>query len=97
MWPKDKWVHDMSELPNKELVGTGAVQATSFKRDEEIVFEANPGYWGKEPNIKKVILRYFADATTMRLALENGEVDLVYKSLNPSDIADLSRNSKVTA
>lgn len=94
IWPKDKWVHDMSELPNQQLVGTGAYKITSFKRDEEIVFEANPNYWGKEPNIKKIILRYFADATTMRLALENGEVDLVYKSLNPSDIADLSKNSK---
>jgi peptide/nickel transport system substrate-binding protein len=96
VWPKDKWVHDMSELPNEELVGTGAYKITSFKRDEEIVFEYNTGYWGKEPNIKKIILRYFADATTMRLAIENGEVDLVYKSLNPSDIADLSKNSKLT-
>ncbi len=28
----------------------------------------------------------------MRLALEKGDVDLVYKSLNPSDIADLAKN-----
>ena len=93
-WPKDKWLHDMSELPGQQLTGTGAYKITSFKRDEEIVFEANSSYWGKEPNIRKIILRYFADATTMRLALENGEVDLVYKSLNPSDISDLSKNPK---
>jgi peptide/nickel transport system substrate-binding protein len=96
VWPKDKWVHDLSELPGGELVGAGVYKATSFKRDEEIVFEANPSYWGKEPFIKKVILRYFADATTMRLAIEKGEVDLVYKSLNPSDINDLAKNPKLT-
>ena len=31
----------------------------------------------------------------MRLALEKGEIDLVYKSMNPSDIADLAKNTKV--
>jgi peptide/nickel transport system substrate-binding protein len=31
----------------------------------------------------------------MRLALEKGDVDLVYKSLNPSDIADLAKNPKI--
>ncbi|RKX81645.1 MAG: peptide ABC transporter substrate-binding protein, partial [Spirochaetes bacterium] len=36
------------------------------------------------------------DATTMRLALEKGEIDLAYKTLNPSDIADLSKNPKFT-
>jgi peptide/nickel transport system substrate-binding protein len=95
-WPKDKWLHDMSELPNSELVGTGTYKITSFKRDEEIVMEYNTDYWGKEPAIKKIVIRYFADATTMRLAIEKGEVDLVYKSLNPSDITDLANNPKLT-
>ncbi len=96
VFPKDKYVKDPSELQGGEVVGLGAYKMTSFKRDEEIVMEANPGYWGKEPNIKKIIIRYFADATTMRLAIEKGEVDLVYKSLNPSDIADLSKNKDLT-
>ncbi len=30
----------------------------------------------------------------MRLALESGEIDLAYKTLNPSDIKDLSTNDK---
>jgi peptide/nickel transport system substrate-binding protein len=96
VFPKDRYVKDPSELQGGELVGTGAYKMTSFKRDEEIVMEANPGYWGKEPNIKKIIIRYFADATTMRLAIEKGEADLVYKSLNPSDIEDLSKDKNLT-
>jgi peptide/nickel transport system substrate-binding protein len=32
----------------------------------------------------------------MRLAIEKGEVDLVYKTLNPSDIADISKAGKLT-
>ncbi|HEY9594498.1 MAG TPA: ABC transporter substrate-binding protein, partial [Spirochaetia bacterium] len=90
---KGQFVKDPTDLKNGELAGAGAYVMTSFKRDEEIVLQANPSYWGKEPAYKKVVIRYFADATTMRLALEKGEVDLVYKSLNPSDIADLSKNA----
>jgi len=95
VYPADKIVNDPSELKGGQLVGLGAYKITSFKRDEEVVFEYNPAFHGEAPKIKKVIIRYFADATTMRLALEKGDVDLVYKSLNPSDIADLSKNPKI--
>ncbi len=99
IWPageKGKYLNDPSELKGGALVSLGAYKMTSFKRDEEIVLDYNPNYWGKEPAYKKIIIRYFADATTMRLALEKGEVDLVYKSLNPSDISDLSKNANLT-
>jgi len=95
VYPVDKIISDPTELKGGQLVGLGPYKITSFKRDEEVVFEANPSYYGKQPNIKKIIIRYFADATTMRLALEKGDVDLVYKSLNPSDIADLMKNPKI--
>jgi peptide/nickel transport system substrate-binding protein len=92
VYPKDKIVKNPDELTGKALVGLGAYKATSFKRDEEVVLDASPSYFGGEPGIKKIIIRYFADATTMRLALEKGEIDLAYKSMNPSDIKDLSAN-----
>jgi peptide/nickel transport system substrate-binding protein len=95
VYPVDKIISDPSELKGGQLVGLGSYKITSFKRDEEVIFEANPDYYGKQPTIKKIIIRYFADATTMRLALEKGDVDLVYKSLNPSDIADLAKNPKI--
>jgi peptide/nickel transport system substrate-binding protein len=41
------------------------------------------------------VIRYFADATTMRLALEKGEIDFAFKTLNPSDIADLEKSDKI--
>jgi len=96
VYPADKIVQDVNELTGGEIVALGPYRLTSFKRDEQAVFEANPKYWGKEPNIKKIIIRYFADATTMRLALEKGEVDLTFKSMLPSDIKDLSANANLT-
>ena len=97
VYPVDKIVQDVGELNGGEIVALGPYRLTSFKRDEQAVFEVNPNFWGKEPSVKKIIIRYFADATTMRLALEKGEVDLTYKSLLPSDINDLKKNTKLTA
>lgn len=97
VYPADKIVQDVGELNGGEIVALGPYRLTSFKRDEEAVFEANPNYWGKEPGIKKIIIRYFADATTMRLALEKGEIDLAFKTLNPSDVADLTKSGKYNA
>ena len=94
VYPVDKIVKDVGELTGGEIAALGPYKLTSFKRDEEAVFEANPNYFGAQPPIKKIIIRYFADATTMRLALEKGEIDLAFKSLNPSDIADLLKNPK---
>jgi peptide/nickel transport system substrate-binding protein len=96
VYPVDKIVKDIAELEGGALVGLGPYSATSFKRDEEVVLDANPSFWGKQPPVKKIIIRYFADATTMRLALEKGEIDLAYKTMNPSDIADLSKSTKLT-
>ncbi len=92
VYPEDKIVKDVGELTGGEIAALGPYRLTSFKRDEEAVFEANQNYWGKQPPVGKIIIRYFADATTMRLALEKGEIDLAFKSLNPSDIADLLKN-----
>jgi peptide/nickel transport system substrate-binding protein len=93
-YPADHWINDPSELKGGRYSGLGPYNLVSFKRDEELIFEANPNYYGDKPNIGRIVIRYFADATTMRLALEKGEVDLVYKTLNPSDIEDLSQSDQ---
>jgi peptide/nickel transport system substrate-binding protein len=95
IYPKDKIVRDPSELKGGKLVGLGPYTAVSFKRDEEIILDANPKFYGDKPKNDRIVIRYFADATTMRLAIEKGEVDFAFKTLNPSDIADLEKSDKV--
>ncbi len=95
VYPQDKIIRDPSELVGGKLVGMGPYKVVSFKRDEEVVLEANPDFYGEAPKNDMVVIRYFADATTMRLALEKGEIDLAFKSLNPSDIVDLEKSDDV--
>ncbi len=96
VYPEDKTVRDPSELEGGKLVGLGPYKVVSFKRDEEVMLEANSGFYGEQPKNARVVIRYFADATTMRLALEKGEIDLAFKSFNPSDIADLEQSDDIT-
>jgi len=95
IYPEDKIIRATSELKGGQLVGLGPYKVVSFKRDEEVVLEANPDFYGEKPKNDRVVIRYFADATTMRLALEKGEVDVVYKTLNPSDITDLEKSEDI--
>ena len=95
VYPVDKIVRDPSELVGGKLVGLGPYEVVSFKRDQEIVMDANPDYYGEKPKNDRIVIRYFADATTMRLAIEKGEVDIAFKTLNPSDIQDLEKSDKV--
>ena len=94
VYPADKIIKDVSQLKGGTIAALGPYMLSSFKRDEEAVFVPNPNYFGTQPSVKKIIIRYFADATTMRLALEKGEIDLAFKSLNPSDVSDLLKNAK---
>jgi len=95
VYPQDKIIRDPSELKGGKLVGLGPYTAVSFKRDQEIVLEANPNFYGEKPKNDRVVIRYFADATTMRLAVEKGEIDFAFKTLNPSDIKDLEKSDKI--
>jgi peptide/nickel transport system substrate-binding protein len=69
--------------------GVGPYKITSWERDVEMVLEAYDGYPGAAPMTAKIIVKYYADATTMRLAVESGEIDIATKTLNPTDYADL--------
>jgi peptide/nickel transport system substrate-binding protein len=69
--------------------GIGPYQITKWERDVEMVLEQYDGYPGDPPKTPKIIVKYYADSTTMRLAVESGEIDIAGKTLNPTDYADL--------
>lgn len=60
------------------FVGTGPYKLTDFVTDEYAVFEANENYWGEVPQIKKITVKVIPDNQTRILALEKGEIDLIY-------------------
>jgi len=71
--------------------GTGPFKLVSFTLGQEIVFEANKEYWNNEriPKIDKLVFKIFSDATTLRLAMEEGEIDMAYRHIALPDLAAL--------
>lgn len=78
------WSADSADT-NNTACGIGPYVIDSFTEGEELVFVANESYYGDAPKEDKVIIRYFADSSTMALALQNGEIDVAWNALSPSD------------
>lgn len=72
--------------------GAGPYCIAEFKRDEYIVLKENQYYHGDKPKTKEIVVKFYRDATSLRLALENGEVDIAWRTLRPQDYIDLQKN-----
>jgi nickel transport system substrate-binding protein len=59
-------------------VGTGAYILKESVTDEYAIFEANESYWGEKPKVKKITVKVIPDNQTRILALEKGEIDLIF-------------------
>jgi nickel transport system substrate-binding protein len=76
-------------------IGTGAYILKDFVTDEYAVFEANENYWGKVPEIKKIIVKVIPDNQTRILALEKGEIDLIFgKNMIDADAINKYKSSE---
>ena len=81
--------------PDSLCGGIGPYQITKWERDVEMVLEQYDGYPGEPPKTPKIIVKYFSDPTTMRLAVEAGDIDIATKTLNPTDYADLESEGEL--
>ena len=67
------------------IVGSGPYKLVSYKEKESLEFAANPDYWGDAPKTKRILLRLFDKSSALKLALENSEVDIAFRSLQPDE------------
>lgn len=76
-------------------IGTGPYVLTDYVTDEYAVFEANDNYWGEKPEIKKITVKVIPDNQTRILALEKGEIDLIYgKNMIDADAINKYKDSE---
>jgi peptide/nickel transport system substrate-binding protein len=81
-------------------VGTGPFAFKGAQADTNIVLEANPDYFRGAPKLEKIIYRVIPDASTRRLELENGGVDIVQQqgqlaAIAAEDIEALKANKDI--
>jgi peptide/nickel transport system substrate-binding protein len=81
------------------IVGTGPYMVSSYTVEQQIVLKANPSYYNPSiyssygissiPIINTVTILHYSDATGLLNALKSGQIDMAYRTLNPTDIKSL--------
>jgi len=73
-----------------QVIGSGRYTVAEYEPGQQTVLEANPEYTGEDPaQIERIIIQYFDKSSTLKQAVEQGEVEVAYRSLSPTDIDDL--------
>jgi peptide/nickel transport system substrate-binding protein len=82
---------------NQEHIGTGPYRLTRYTAGQQAVFERFDDYWGPAARNEGVISRQFARSSTMKLALERGEIDMSFSSgaLPPAELDSLKKNRNI--
>ncbi len=66
----------VDDLAN-EPVGTGPYEVSEWNRGESLVLTARDDYWGEQPDIETVTLRYLDDPTAANNALLTEDIDVI--------------------
>jgi len=73
----------------RRAIGTGPYRFVEWLKDERVVIEANPDYWGGAPKIKRIVWRPIPEPRTRIAELKSGGIDLG-GDIPPEEIAGLN-------
>ncbi len=90
-FPADK------ELADDQIIGSGPYKLSEYKAGEQAVLEINEEYTGDNTaQAPQVLVSYYSAPSALKLAVEDGDVDIAWRSLSPTDLADLKDGGDVT-
>jgi peptide/nickel transport system substrate-binding protein len=62
---------------NAKPIGTGPVRFVSWTKDDRVVLEANPDYFGGKPDFDRFVMRSIPETAPRIAALLKGELDMI--------------------
>ncbi len=89
-------------MPDDDIVAqepfAGQYTITQYDLNNLVQFERFDGYQGVlgPAENARVNLRYFTDSNNLKLAVQEGDVDVAHRSLSATDVEDLENNDQVT-
>ncbi|HEX2074989.1 MAG TPA: ABC transporter substrate-binding protein [Geodermatophilus sp.] len=87
--------------PDQEIVDGNAFHGpytiTNYDLNNLVSYEAYPDYQGLlgAPKTERINVRYYADSSNLKLDIEQGNIDVAFRSLSATDIDDLRGNEDV--
>ncbi|MGL5721049.1 MAG: ABC transporter substrate-binding protein [Brevinema sp.] len=91
----EKAVIDAGENISAQPVGTGPYKFVSWNRGQDVTLVRNADYWGGEVPTENVIFRIIPEGSARTIALETGEVDVIY-AVDSTDRDRLSSDNRFT-
>lgn len=86
--PADEWA-------NGVYAGAGPYKLLEHVPDQYVRYERFDDYYGEPAKTQFVIEQLYSDASSLRAAVEAGDVDFVFRTLNPEDIVDMKASGDV--
>src|SRR5437867_9925366 len=86
---KDLGPQKMAEKP----IGTGPFKFVEWRRDERLVLERNPDYWGGPGDASRVTFRLISAFSARMAALLSGEIDIM-KDVPPHAVEAVERSGR---
>ncbi|MGH3471177.1 MAG: ABC transporter substrate-binding protein [Nocardioidaceae bacterium] len=91
VYPADKL------MSGTTVVGSGPYELTKYTPGQLAGFQANPYYSGvNKAQAPSVLVNYYTSTSALKLAVQNGEVDVAWRSLAPADLKSLESDKSVT-
>ncbi len=85
------------KLADDAVIGSGPYKLSQYKAGEQAVLEVNDNYVGdRTPKSAQVFISYYQDSSGLRLAVQNGEIDVAWDTLGPTDLTALEQKSNLT-
>ena len=77
---------------------SGQYAITDYSENESIQYAANESYDGVLGAAKtdSITATYYTEETDLKLAVQEGDVDVANRSLSPTDLADLAKDDSLT-
>ncbi|MBC8232821.1 ABC transporter substrate-binding protein [bacterium] len=83
-----KWGEEFTSHP----VGTGPFKFVNWARNDRIVLEANPNYWGGKSGVQRLIFRTIPESSVRLLELQRGNIHIM-EFPNPDEL-EIIRDDK---
>jgi peptide/nickel transport system substrate-binding protein len=76
-------------LADGKVIGSGPYKLDRYVSNQQAVLSRNARYSGSKAKTKNVIVQYFEHSAALKLALEQGDVDVAFRGFSPAEIAQL--------